>query len=37
MKEKKQKTIKLYEAIFIGLVVLLLLFIVLIKFVTPNL
>ena len=37
MKEKKKKaTIKLYEAIFIGGFILLLLFIVLNKFVTPN-
>ena len=31
------KTIKLYEAIFIGVAILLLVFLVLIKYVTPNL
>ena len=34
--EKKELTIKLYEAIFIGGVILFLLYIILAKFITPN-
>ncbi len=34
---KKIKTIKLYEALFVGASILLLLFIILYKYVTPNL
>ncbi len=35
--KKKEKTIKLYEALFIGLAVLILLYIVLIRCITPYL
>ena len=35
--KKKELSLKLYEAIFIGFTVLLLIFLVLIKFVTPYL
>ena len=35
-KEKEVKTIKLYEAIFFGIALLLLIFVILVKYVTPN-
>lgn len=35
--KKKEITLKLYEAIFIGAAVILLIFVVLYKYVTPNL
>ncbi len=35
-KSSDGKTIKLYEAIFFGVAILLLIFIILIKYVTPN-